>query len=330
MSARSVYRCLMALVFLLACAMLLPRAASAQGVICSASATSINFGSVDPSQTSSSTASGQISFTCKNETWFYRYVTACINIGAGSSASGNTLPRDMDGPAPPPLRFQLYKDAARTQVWGSVLTPATPAPLQVSFTLNANGGTWTSPNYTIHGRVPGSQSGVATGSFQNSFSGVNAAISGQTSYFGYPSDCGTQAAVPFPFVVSAQVEPTCTVTATDMNFGNAGLLDSGVHDATSAVSVKCVNGTAYRVGLDNGLHATGNTRRMQGPGGFVAYELYRNNGRSQRWGNNQGVDTVNGTGNGSTQNRTVYGRVPSQVTPSAGTYRDTITVTVTY
>jgi len=26
----------------------------------------------------------------------------------------------------------------------------------------------------------------------------------------------------------------------------------------------------------------------------------------------------------------VYGRVPSQTTPSAGTYNDTITVTVTY
>jgi spore coat protein U-like protein len=30
------------------------------------------------------------------------------------------------------------------------------------------------------------------------------------------------------------------------------------------------------------------------------------------------------------QNLTVYGRVPSQGTPSAGTYNDTITVTVTY
>ncbi len=67
-----------------------------------------------------------------------------------------------------------------------------------------------------------------------------------------------------------------------------------------------------------------------GPGGFVTYELYRNNGRTQRWGAALNNDTVAGNGNGANQALTVYGRVPGQTTPSAGTYNDTITVTVTY
>ena len=83
-------------------------------------------------------------------------------------------------------------------------------------------------------------------------------------------------------------------------------------------------------GLDNGQHATGTTRRLQGPGGFVTYELYRNATRTQRWGATLNNDTVAGSGNGGNQALTVYGRVPGQTTPSAGTYNDTITVTVTY
>ena len=60
------------------------------------------------------------------------------------------------------------------------------------------------------------------------------------------------------------------------------------------------------------------------------YELYRNSARTQRWGNTLNTDTVVGSGNGANQNLTVFGRVPNQSTPSAGTYNDTITVTVTY
>ncbi len=43
-----------------------------------------------------------------------------------------------------------------------------------------------------------------------------------------------------------------------------------------------------------------------------------------------GTVTVSGTGTGSAQNQTGYGRVPPQATPAAGTYTDTITATVTF
>jgi spore coat protein U-like protein len=101
-------------------------------------------------------------------------------------------------------------------------------------------------------------------------------------------------------------------------------------DGASTISVQCALGIAYQVGLDNGQHATGTTRRMTGPGGLLNYELYRNSGRTQRWGSTLNNDTVVGVGSGNTQNLTVYGRVPNQTTPSAGTYNDTITITVTY
>ncbi|WP_409528142.1 spore coat protein U domain-containing protein [Rhizobium sp.] len=39
---------------------------------------------------------------------------------------------------------------------------------------------------------------------------------------------------------------------------------------------------------------------------------------------------VTGTGTGSPQTLTVYGRVPAQNTPAPGTYSDTVVVTVSY
>ncbi len=305
---------------------------------CSASMTTMNFGTVDPSQTGSAiTSTASMQFTCTNNSFYSARVTLCMNIGAGGSAGGQTSPwRTMDGPGGTSMQFQLYKNAAHSQVWGSEFTPGTPNPLQVQFTVPGffGSGTYNSPTYTLYGLIPVPQTGTQTGNYLNSFSGINASISGQYINGGntYPADCGgSNSGITFPFNVTANVQPACTVTATDMNFGNAGLLDSGgPHDATSSIGVTCVSGTAWKIGLDNGMHASGNTRRMQGPGGYVQYELYRDNGRSQRWGNNPGTDTVNGTGNGGNQNRTVYGRVPSQITPSAGTYSDTITVSVTY
>jgi spore coat protein U-like protein len=62
----------------------------------------------------------------------------------------------------------------------------------------------------------------------------------------------------------------------------------------------------------------------------VGYQLYRDTGRTQVWGTTIGTDTVAGTGNGTSQAITVYGRVPPQTTPPAATYNDTVNVTVTY
>lgn len=62
----------------------------------------------------------------------------------------------------------------------------------------------------------------------------------------------------------------------------------------------------------------------------VTYSLYTNSSRTTVWGNTVGTDTVSGTGTGSNQNLTVFGRVPVQSAVSPATYTDTIVVTVTY
>jgi spore coat protein U-like protein len=128
------------------------------------------------------------------------------------------------------------------------------------------------------------------------------------------------------------IQSNCQVVSTNtLNFGTQGLLAANT-DASATFAVQCTNTTPYNVGLNAGSTAGGSiaTRLMTSGSATVSYKMFSDSGRTANWGNTVGTDTVSGTGNGSSQTLTVYGRVPAQTTPAAATYTDTVTVTITY
>lgn len=122
-----------------------------------------------------------------------------------------------------------------------------------------------------------------------------------------------------------------------MSFGEYPALGS-IIDARSigaggggSFGLQCSNGTNYSVALDTGQNASGNQRRMHLAGEYVAYNLYQDASRSLQWGNgSNGGSVLSGSGNGTDQEIVVYGRVPSQATPTPGTYLDTVQVTISW
>ncbi|MEX0732662.1 MAG: spore coat U domain-containing protein [Aquisalimonadaceae bacterium] len=134
------------------------------------------------------------------------------------------------------------------------------------------------------------------------------------------------------FTVGAEVSGTCTVTATDLDFGTVDVTATGNTDATSTISVTCTSGTDYDIGLDGGgAGDVGNREMSDGATGILEYALYSDSGHSVDWGDVIDTDTVADTGTGTADDHTVYGRVPDgQTTVTAGSYSDTINVTVTY
>ena len=61
------------------------------------------------------------------------------------------------------------------------------------------------------------------------------------------------------------------------------------------------------------------------------YQLFSDQNRTVPWGDGtNGTTTLGGTGAGTAQSITIYGRVPQQPTPQAGAYSDTVTATITY
>jgi spore coat protein U-like protein len=121
------------------------------------------------------------------------------------------------------------------------------------------------------------------------------------------------------------------VSSNTLNFGTQGVLTANT-DASASFAVQCTNTTPYNVGLDAGTTAGGTivTRLLTSGSATVSYKIYSNAARTTNWGNTVGTDTLSGTGSGSSQSLTVYGRVPVQATPAPATYNDTVTLTITY
>ncbi|MBO9685936.1 MAG: spore coat protein U domain-containing protein [Mitsuaria chitosanitabida] len=139
------------------------------------------------------------------------------------------------------------------------------------------------------------------------------------------------------FQVTATITSSCTVSGSTLNFGSTidPLATAVPLDAASTLTVTCSNTTPYAVSLNAGTNAGGasnfTARTMKSGANTLGYQLYLDSGRTTVWGDGTASSsTKSGTGSGSAQSLTVYGRIPSLSGVIPGTYTDTVTVTVTY
>jgi len=134
------------------------------------------------------------------------------------------------------------------------------------------------------------------------------------------------------FLATASIGDSCTVTAGDLAFGTYDPFSATPLDATSSIDVLCTTSTTYDVGLDEGVGAgaTVASRKMTSSGNLLNYTVYSDAGRTTVWGDTIATDTVAGTGTGSTQNLTAYGRVFALQSQPPGAYQDTVTVTISF
>lgn len=330
----------------LAIAVLLATPGAKATTTCSVTSISnLAFGTVDPTGTFVDTTA-TVNYSCMYSgalgSLYGTFITACI--GLGGDDAGNLSPRTIIDGSGDRMQYQAYKDANRSAVWGPV-NNATYPPLTFTRQIGilSNGATITG-SLVIYGRVPAPQGNLSPGSYSGSLSGSLTGNAITWSYNevllsigGYPDNCtsgGTTAAqtVAAPaLTATASVVARCTLgIATDLDFGSVSGLLRNATDQLSLIHATCTNRAAYQIGLDNGQNASGTTRRMIYGTNVATYELYRDSQRTLRWGSTLNTDTAAGTGTGTEQTLTVYGRVPAQAPVQAGPYSDVITVTITY
>jgi spore coat protein U-like protein len=130
------------------------------------------------------------------------------------------------------------------------------------------------------------------------------------------------------FQVTSTVPASCTVTAATLDFGT---YQGAQDDQSGRVTVTCSKGISYRIGLDNGLHYRTPYRRLKHrtSDNYLIYELYRDAGRTARWGNDD-ASSVHMTGDGAAQRINIYGRVPAGQKGPGGSYSNVTTVTVNF
>ena len=142
----------------------------------------------------------------------------------------------------------------------------------------------------------------------------------------------------------AQAAVCRIVSGSGLAFGTYDTLASAPRDSQTTLMVRCSGSgspevVTLMVGVDPGLHGTpGGMRRMMhtaGTADALAYNLYRDAGRSSSWGMSTGVDTVPITitvpATGSTSAAiNIYARIPARQEPRVGTYADAVMVTIDY
>jgi len=134
--------------------------------------------------------------------------------------------------------------------------------------------------------------------------------------------------------VSATVTANCSLSTSPVEFGDINTISGSSIDAAGGITVTCTGGTAWTAsaGAGSGSGATLLSRRMTSGSNTLNYMLYTNSGRTTIWGDGTGTTgRITGTGSGSSQAITVYGRIPSgQGSVPAGIYGDTVQVTLSY
>ena len=305
---------------LLALAWLLPGKAMAAND-CWIGSSPVAFGTVGQG---GGTTSSSVTFTCNNDSDTVRSYRLCLYVDP--SAGGNVAPRRLVHDWPKDyLAYDLYADSAMTRLIGS--TTSGHAVYSIPFTISSRGPA--SGSMPVHGRIPAGQN-VSAGAYYEYVTEVFRWVSQDGPTAPQATQCSASSQTTNSMPVTAMFADSCTVSATDMDFGSVASLAAN-RDQTSTISVRCPTGTKYQIALDYGVNSTGGGRRgMRGPGSsYLDYELYRDPARTRVWGERKANDESD-RGDNTLQQFTVYGRVPAQATGSAGAYADTVTVTLTY
>lgn len=132
---------------------------------------------------------------------------------------------------------------------------------------------------------------------------------------------------------------SCSVGTTAVAFGNYNPISATPVTANGNVAVTCsalvIFTASYVISMNAGNSGSFATRFMNLTGNHLNYNLYTTVARTIIWGNGTaGTGTVSDSytaiGLSETRNYTVFGLLPALQALPAGTYTDTITVTVTY
>ena len=133
----------------------------------------------------------------------------------------------------------------------------------------------------------------------------------------------------------------CSFSSTPaMGFGAYDDSSGTPDDSSTGIVVSCfrVGGPAdVTVTMQIGASSTSGSitgRQMASGANRMNYGLYRDSGRSQNWGNTAGVDagtiTITNISNFGSKSGTftVYGRIPALQNVAAGSYSDTVQLTI--
>ena len=130
--------------------------------------------------------------------------------------------------------------------------------------------------------------------------------------------------------VRVVVQPTCTIAGGTLDFGNYTSGQTGdLNGFTQLAYSNCPAGQ-LRFQLDGGTGGSTTARKMSnGSGSLLNYRIFRDSARTQNFGQGSESRIITQAAAGS-GNVAIYGRIPAAQAVPAGTYTDTVVVTVDF
>ncbi len=155
----------------------------------------------------------------------------------------------------------------------------------------------------------------------------------------FPLERGDAQNVNTTIPVSVTVAAACSISGTGLNFGS---YVGAQLTSTGTITVTCSQDRPYNVTLDRGLNLQGGIRGLRDINSQTftvraQYFLYKDSAMTQEWGDSGFAGTytlgtsVSGTGTGSPQTLTIYGKLPADggiAGAAPGTYTDTVVATL--
>ncbi|HUP65850.1 MAG TPA: spore coat U domain-containing protein [Thermoanaerobaculia bacterium] len=240
--------------------------------------------------------------------------TATITLSRGTQSTSFS-PRTARSSSGETMSYNLYLDAAGTQIWGD----GSGGSQTLSFTSLPGDRELEG---TIYGRLFPQQD-AAVGIY-NDF------ITVTVSWDRPRSDSMTTT-----LTVTSEVIPECQTSSAALSFGtyqSIGQHATSPLDTSTTLNVLCTRGAVATIGMSLGNYPTGSARQMRSPGGdFLGYGLFSNSAMSSIWTTTSTVSRTSTSmlmplGGGIS----IYGRIPAGQDVAAGSYQDTVQAIVNY
>lgn len=128
-------------------------------------------------------------------------------------------------------------------------------------------------------------------------------------------------------VSAAPASAACSVSSPGVAFGNYNALSSAALDGAGDITVNCDLLTSFTVKLSAG-GGTIDQRVMSAGTSQLNYNLYTDSARTTVWGDGITGSTISTAG--LIVLLTAYGRIPARQNVVAGSYSDSLVITVSY
>lgn len=130
--------------------------------------------------------------------------------------------------------------------------------------------------------------------------------------------------------VRVVVQPACTVSGSSLDFGSYTSGQTSDLNGFAQIAYSNCPAGQLRFQLDGGGSGAPGARRMNnGSGGQLAYSIFRDSARTQQFGLGGDAKLVTQAAAGS-GNVSVYGQIPANQAVAAGTYTDTVVITLDF